>query len=109
MVFCDFLLGYRVLTGGPLLERKDARDPVTVSSRIFQDRPRESWDPLTVYYAIYGTGELFSISENGRVTVEPSGKTVFDPTVPADHYYLRLNAPTKRCAEVIDQILMEGV
>lgn len=109
IVFCDFLLGYRVLTAGPLLRQNDPNNPVTAAYRIFQNRPRESWDLLTVLYAIYGTGDLFSISGSGTVTVEPGGKTVFDPTAVGNHYYLRLNVPEKRCAERIDQMLMEGV
>lgn len=109
IVFCDFLLGYRVLTGGPLLRQNDPQNPVTAAYRIFQNRPRESWDPLTVLYAIYGEGDLFTMSGNGSVTVESSGKTVFDPAIAGEHYYLRLNVSEKRCEEVIDQILMEGV
>lgn len=109
VVFCDFLVGYRVLTCGPLLQQRDLQNPVVAAYRIFQNRPRESWDPLTVYYAVYGTDDLFTVSGNGRVTVEPNGKTVFDETVAHDHYYLRLAASETKCAQVIDQMLLRGV
>lgn len=109
VVFCDFLLGYRVLTCGPLLRQNDAENPVTAAYRIFQNRPRESWDPLTVLYAIYGTNGLFRMSDSGRVSVSEDGKTTFTPDPNENHYYLRLNATERRCAEVIDQMIMRGV
>lgn len=109
IVFCDFLMGYRILTCGPLLRQRDMHHPVVTAYRIFQDCPRESWDPLTVFYATYGTGGLFRLSENGMVTVGIDGKTVFDSGVAHNHYYLRLAAPEEQCAQVIDQMLLRGV
>ena len=108
VVFCDFLAGYRVLTGGPLLQKKDPMNPVTAAYRIFQDSPRESWDPITVWYAIYGREPLFTQSPNGVVTVQSNGKTLFSPSDQGKHSYLRLAVSELVCANTIDEMLLRS-
>lgn len=107
-VFLDFIVGYKVFSGGPLLRRNDPENPVTAAYRIFQNRPRESWDPLTVWYALYGTGELFKLSESGTVRIESDGRTFFEPDASGNHYYLRLAASNEYCSQAIDQMLLRG-
>lgn len=108
IVFCDFKVGYRVMTGRPFFTEQESDHPVALAYRMFQGGPRESWDPLTVWYAVYGTSELFVISPEGRVTVEPDGLTVFDRTTPHQHYYLRLAQGEDETANRIDQFIMGG-
>lgn len=108
LVFSDFRIGHRVLTGASLLRGANPRNPVTAAYRIFQNRPRESWDPLTVWYALYGTGEFFTLSRRGTVQVTPDGRTVFEADPCGNHFYLCLAAPEERCAAAIDQMLERG-
>jgi len=52
------------------------------------DRP--TWDLTSVLYAVRPRGGYFSLSEPGRVEVQPDGSTVFKPEAGGQRSYLRL-------------------
>lgn len=75
-------VGKHVLTGGPLMQAGGpaavaaaATDPVRMAYIYYgYYRPRPSWDPLAMLYAIYGLGNLFRFgNEYGRNHAEPDG------------------------------------
>lgn len=107
-VFLDFIAGYKIFTGGSLLGQNNPQNPVTACYRIFQNKPRESWDPLTVLYAIYGAEDVFEISESGKVEIEADGCTIFSPDKKGNHYYIRPSASNEYCSQIIDQMLLRG-
>ena len=106
VTFVDFLAGYQVLTGGPLLEQNDMEHPVTFAYRYFSGKARESWDPLTVYYAVMGAEPNMDLSPWGTVFVDDSGKTTFVPHKEGKHRYVTLKRSPEDVAKTIDAILI---
>lgn len=107
-VFCDFKVGYQVLTGKSLLDNDNANNPVTVAYKLFQNKPRESWDLLTLWFAVFGADDLFDLSQEGTVTVDEQGHTAFNGNLKGNHYYIRLNNSTEYTQNKIDQTLSRG-
>lgn len=106
VVFCDFLVGYNVYTGKTLLSQ-GKNNPVGEAYRIFQNSPRESWDPLTLWYAVKGEDDIFRLSPWGKVTVEDDGTTVFRQDSDGKHRYLRLADTEQNVAKKLDDFLGE--
>ena len=104
IVFCDFLVGYNVYTGSTLLGKKKD-NPVAEAYRIFQNSPRESWDPLTLWYAVKGEDGIFSLSPFGNVTVTAEGGTKFVQDKNGKHRYLRLVDTEQNVAKKLDDFL----
>ena len=88
VVFCDFLLGYDVITLEKLAE-KDKEDPVGYAYKLFCGGGRPSWDILTVMYAVRGAGSEFCLSPRGRVKVNGQGQTEFKEGGNGPHRILR--------------------
>lgn len=73
--FIDFNQGLKVLSGGVI---KDAvKNPVARIYKMFGVVDRESWDLITVLYAMLGDGKMFGRSAYGRVTLDEKGRTRF--------------------------------
>lgn len=81
IVFSPFELGSDMITGGPLMDKYEEENPVSMSfcryGRVKEKGGRHSWDPATVLYAVEGCGELFEESARGRVKVDADGTTTF--------------------------------
>ena len=77
ITYCGFEAGAGVMTGA-LLE--SCRDDFLVKQayRIHQNGSflRPSWDPITVYYAVYGLGDVLSVSDGCSITFDEEGRTV---------------------------------
>jgi hypothetical protein len=111
IVFLGLEVGLKVLTGGPLMEEGPDDDPVRAAYIYYTYcKPRYSWDPLTVLYAIEGLGELFEYgNQNGynRVTANGSNQWVDDGTVTSQRW-LKLKGDGTVAAEHIDRLFLEG-
>lgn len=107
VVFSDFKVGYQVYTAKPLLHIKNMHHPITFSYYHFQNKPRESWDLLAVYYAAFGDDDIFKTSSNGTISILDDGETLFDESTHSNHYYIRLNNSIKYIENKINNILME--
>ena len=105
--FVDFLCGYQVKTGGSLLNQNNEANPVTIAYRLFQDGPRESWDLLTVWFAVYGKCNFFKVSKEGKITIDDNGVTTYSDNEKCRHFYLSLNNSVEFIAEKIDAQLIK--
>ena len=105
VIFSDFLNGYQIFTGKSLLE-SNLDSPVKLAYQIFINKPRESWDLLTVWYAIFDNDDIFKISPNGTIKILDDGVTLFDEKVKSNHFYLRLNAAANYVTNKIDKALI---
>lgn len=78
-----FDVGLRVMSGGLMLEKAQSeaadgemlKNPAAESYKFHVGGKRHSWDPIAAFYAIYGTGGVFSVERRGRVTVDGEGIT----------------------------------
>lgn len=76
--------GGNVWTGASI--KAQTNNPAGQAYRLFCDGIcgtdlRPSWDPLTVLYAIFGVGDGFALSENGKISVDGTGITTFETGV----------------------------
>lgn len=107
ITFSDFLLGQKVKTFGPLVMLGNMSNPITFAYKHFCGCARESWDPLTVYYAVTKDMEMFNLSNYGIVQVNDLGETNFINNINGKHRYLRLKVDYKTAASVIDELIMK--
>jgi hypothetical protein len=107
IIFVDFLVGYKVLTMGPLLRQDDESNPITVAYKAFSGRPRESWDLIAVYLAARGCDDLFELSPKGTVTVSNQGETSFLSNPTGLHQYIRLRKNEKDVEFRLNQLVTD--
>jgi hypothetical protein len=112
IVFVGDDVGKHVLTGGPLMRSGSWGDDPVRMAYIWYGyyRPRPSWDPLAVLYAIYGLGDLFKRgNEYGYNVIEADGtnRWVWDSEVTNQHF-LRLKGDNETAAAEVDRLLLHG-
>ena len=109
VTFLDYKVGYKIKTGATLLKENNTDNPVTVAYQIFQNAPRESWDLLTTWFAIFGEDDMFKISEEGTINIDEKGVTAFDNYHKSNHYYLTIGENINEIINKIDQTLLGGI
>lgn len=113
ITFSGFEMGEKVFSGGALTVEGPKNDPVNAAYRWYNgyNVPRESWDPLTVLYAIEGLGEAFEIgSKGGHNYVYPNGTNEWQPgnKQNASHQYLKLRVAPSMAGAILDRHLVTG-
>ncbi|KAK2732556.1 inosine uridine-preferring nucleoside hydrolase [Colletotrichum kahawae] len=111
VVFCGTEVGSVVLSGAKLLADGPATDPVRQAYVYYNFyRPRESWDPLTVLYAIQGLGDSFEYGNEfgyNHVFANGSNEWVDDESV-TDQFWLKLKVDNVTAADALDKLYLEG-
>lgn len=101
LYFLDFNQGGDVLTGAVLQGLE--KNPIARCYEMFGVVERESWDPITVLYAVLGGGGMFKVSENGTVLIDEQGRTTFE--VGQGNHRLVTAVKKKDIKEQINEIL----
>lgn len=97
-----FELGFRMLTGGPMVEAGQGKTPDSLSYIVHgSSKGRDSWDPTTAYYGLYGAAPLFYKTAPGTITVDEKGVTYFTPGE-GSHALLYPARPDEEIAAAID-------
>ncbi|PHH91257.1 hypothetical protein CDD83_1174 [Cordyceps sp. RAO-2017] len=106
ITFSGFEMGKDVYSGADLMVRGPEKDLVGAAYRWY----KESWDPLTMLYAIEGLGDVFSIGNRGHNYVYPNGTNRWLPTdkKSGSHNYLKLNVSSSAAGAILDQLFMQG-
>ena len=107
ITFLDFLVGYKVKTFGPLVKLGNMQNPITFAYKHFCGCARESWDPLTVYYAVMKDMNMFDLSNYGTVEVNDRGETIFIANESGRHRYLKLKIDYTKATNIIDELIMK--
>ncbi|KAL8303157.1 hypothetical protein RB597_005227 [Gaeumannomyces tritici] len=112
IVYSGAELGGTVFSGGPLMERGPASDPVGAAYRYYTyGKPRQSWDPLTVLYATGGLGDTFEYgAESGfnRVNAtDGSNEWVADASVTTQRW-LKLKVSNVTAAATLDRMYLDA-
>jgi inosine-uridine nucleoside N-ribohydrolase len=76
IVFCTAEAGRQVMTGKPLIDRGDG-NPVAFAYDFCVHGDRYSWDPITAFYAVFGTEDILSLTPSGIVSVNEVGISTF--------------------------------
>ncbi|KAL4891363.1 inosine-uridine preferring nucleoside hydrolase-domain-containing protein [Aspergillus ambiguus] len=113
ITFSGFELGKNVYTGSRLMVEGPANDPVNTAYRWYNgyNISRESWDPLTVLYAIQGLGDVFTFGNNGGHNhVYPNGTNVWlaEDGQQGPQHYLELKTTPAETGDLLDRLFLQG-
>ncbi|KAK5632037.1 hypothetical protein RRF57_007751 [Xylaria bambusicola] len=111
MVFLGEEVGKDIKSGGLLMSEGPSTDPARMAYIYYTYySPRQSWDPLTLLYAMNGLGSLFQFgNENGYNHVEADGtnRWVWDEKVQSQ-FFLKLAVDEETAAAELDRQFLEG-
>ncbi|KAE8155331.1 inosine-uridine preferring nucleoside hydrolase-domain-containing protein [Aspergillus avenaceus] len=112
MVFSGAELGGPVYSGARLTVEGPIGDPVKAAYQWYTgyNQSRNSWDPLTVLYAIEGLGRTFVYgNEGGRNYVYPDGRNEWlQRDSPHAQHYLELAVSEKDAGALLDEYFVQG-
>jgi inosine-uridine nucleoside N-ribohydrolase len=106
IVLCPYEIGSEILTGSPMLE-KIPKSPVSVSYKIYCKGDRESWDPITVLYAVRGNKDFFEISKPGKIKIDDKGISTWNEDKNGKHFYLSKNLKPLQLKDDINNLLLK--
>ncbi|KAK5995007.1 hypothetical protein PT974_03397 [Cladobotryum mycophilum] len=74
------------------------------------NKSRNSWDPLTMLYAIEGLGDIFQFgNKGGHNYVFPDGRNEWQPRDDGrKHNYLELKVPEATAGALLDRMFLQG-
>jgi hypothetical protein len=97
----EFELGYNVLSFENIVESPKST-PLKTAFTNFKVKKRESWDPITVMYAVLGVNDLYEFSELGTVVVTNVGETVFEKNANGNVQYLIEKVEKEKIVETLN-------
>ncbi len=106
LTFIDTYMGQGVKTLGHIIQ--DENDPVAVSYKDFCNGKRESWDLVTVMYAVKGLDKMFYRSKMGVVTFDEAGHSIFTEKKNGNHSYLSYKVSEKEMTKIINDLYDYG-
>ncbi|KAF1981703.1 inosine/uridine-preferring nucleoside hydrolase [Aulographum hederae CBS 113979] len=114
ITFSGFEMGVSVFSGARLTVEGPENDPVAAAYRWFTgyNKSRESWDPLTMLYAVQGLGEMFEYGNEcgcGYNNVFPNGSNewVFDEKSTSQKW-LKLKVGNADAGKELDRLFLAG-
>ncbi|MCL1794859.1 MAG: nucleoside hydrolase [Oscillospiraceae bacterium] len=108
IVFCPYEMGYPIVTGTRLISMGDMKkNPVAKAYQIYcgEAGGRNSWDLVTVYYAVRGTHGMFKESRKGILTIDENGYTYFKEDPNGNHMITANKMPPAEIAQVLEDII----
>lgn len=103
IVFVDFEIGSLVKTGQKL---SNMDNPVDYAFKVFGTNARQSWDPITVLYALEDHNHLFTQTPLGVLNIDNDGFMSFNEDEKGKHSFLRLNCKPEELTEIINNYLV---
>ncbi len=103
--------GGKIFIGKSTFEDKDS--PVAMSIALYHEREtrlvgcrvRESWDPVTCFFAVAGEGGLFRRSEWGDVHIAEDGLALFTPNGEGKRSYFTPAIPPKDIETALEALI----
>ncbi|MBR4419553.1 MAG: nucleoside hydrolase, partial [Clostridia bacterium] len=106
IVISHYLIGYYVYTGGILITT-DEKNPVAKSYKVHSNGNRNSWDPISSYYAVFGTGNILTADKVGTVHIDDKGISTFKEEKNGKHIILECD-DFKKAERELD-LVMQGI
>ena len=101
-----FEAGLRVYSGGEMVKKYGREKPSSLAYIIHgSGNGRDSWDPATALYTVYGCGDVLELSETGKISVAEDGLTTFEPDPHGKHRYLRRIVTRDELGARIDSLI----
>ena len=102
-----YLIGWYIHTGGILI-KEDAKNPVAESYLVHSNGNRDSWDPVSSYYAVFGNDGLFEDSKRGTVTIDSEGVSTFEQNKNGTHFILECT-DFEKAEKRLDQVMLGNI
>ena len=109
ITFIDFYLGLCIKTMQPLLIEDNENNPITYAYKVYGKGARESWDLLTIYYAVRCLDNIFTQSELGNVIVTKIGETKFISDPNGRHRYLKFKQKPEVIKQMLDTLILNNL
>ena len=112
VIYCGFECGQVVWTD--VSPKKEVKDPVIDAYRAFGSRPglfpyrRESFDPMTVDFAIHGEGAAYRLSPTVKVWLE-DGMTRYRETPDGNAAFIIMNDTEEALGERISRAILDSI
>lgn len=109
-VFDGLEIGNTVFTGSQLFTQTPVTDPVRKAYEIYvgDGNDRNSWDPSTVFYSIYGNDGLFTLnSDPGSNQVAADGSNTWVSSPVKDQNYLIKTASDTTIAQALSNLMVQ--
>lgn len=101
-----FEAGLQVISGVEMVKKYGQTKPSSLAYILHGSiNGRDSWDPATALYTVYGVGEEFTLSKSGSVKVADDGLTIFTPGA-GQCRYLRRNVTREALGARIDSLII---
>ncbi|MDL2318870.1 nucleoside hydrolase [Eubacteriales bacterium OttesenSCG-928-A19] len=106
MVYCGFEVGYPVIVGGHMARDLPEDHPVRQAYACYgAEAGRNSWDLLTVQWAMDPCTANYTLSPEGTIAVDEAGVTQLTPHAKGRHRFLSLARPAADIAAELDMLL----
>lgn len=106
-VIMPFEVGNMMFTGAPMAEHGGGLTPDSYTfCHCRMERGRNSWDPTTALYAVFGAMPYFHLSVPGDVKLDEDGVTTFYPRKDGHHRVAAARLPLKTIGAAIDTLVM---
>lgn len=105
IVFVPYSVGL-IKTGHLLFSDPNYHSPIKLSYQVHSKGPRQSWDPIAVYYAIMGESDLFELSDYGHVTVLDNGQTIFKKDKMGKHQYISKLTSNQKVIDCLNELII---
>lgn len=102
--FSGYELGVDIMTG---FEEVSEENPLSKAYSLYcgEKAIRNSWDLVTVMFAVFGEGEYFGLTETGKVIVADNGDNTFEPNEKGNHTYITANVSKRDIETVINSVI----
>lgn len=108
MIFGGFEIGYQAMTDLRNVY-KDSLLPQAYEIYTEGRMLRESWDPLTVDFAINGENEYYALSKRGKVSVLDDRSTCFIPCEDGNCRYIILKKDPDEIGCYISEVIIQSM
>ena len=102
--FSGFELGVDIMTG---FEEANDANPINRAYGLYcgEKRIRNSWDLVTVMFAVFGVGKFFDLTEKGKVIIDKEGNNTFEASETGNHAFITATVPKSDIEKEINGIL----
>ncbi len=107
VVSCPFEVGHRMITGAPMRAHGDGKVPDSLCYTAHGSiNGRDSWDPATALYGIYGTKPYFYMTAPGIIKIKDDGTAHFNTENGGNHRIIECAKTQNEIAAEIDRLVM---
>ena len=107
IVCSPFELGFRMISGKPMVDHGAGNTPDSLSFiRYGAQNGRDSWDPATALYGVYGARPWYYLSAPGTIRIDDNGISDFSPQPDGLHRLLLAARTKEEIAAELDRLVM---